>query len=475
MHRRPRVVLAAAAAILWSALPSEASPTDTDETPRSERLGVDLAAFGGDVELGFDELDERILWRFGMAPDGRAILRQILELRLLDALARERGLVVTEAMLGRRWEDLDRETRASGVEGGLDAYLESQGIERATFRRYLELAIVHETLTRRGLGIPDGDPLTSEQQTMWLESQITERGYSEEACPWSTGVVARCGDLTIRRDEYSERLREELPREAVRDLCYDLLLEKSVLTRMPDLAASALADAVEEEIGRRRVEVEANPEFQGVPYEKLLEAQGLSLEALRHDPAIRVAALAHLWVDRSNTDEDLRSVYTAERELFDGRHGAGVETSVLVLNAARYKNELNPRTFEEAESELEALRARIDSPEDFERLAREHSEDPRSRTGGGRIGVVAAGSPGVPSELRDAIFAALDEHPGEEVEGLVLGPVRLQGGCVLVQLGERRPAPTWDEMSAHVHRELRRRFLAERLPPDSVVTWRDAD
>ena len=211
-------------------------------------------------------------------------------------------------------------------------------------------------------------------------------------------------------------------------------------------------------------------EYKGFP---IAGVGDLATAGLRNDPAIRVAALAHLWIDRSHTEEDLRAVYAAERELFDGRYGSGVEARVLLLNAARYKNDLNPRTFEEAEAELEELRGRIDAPEDFERLAREHSEDPRTRASGGSIGVVAAGSPGVPAELREAIFAALEEHPGD-VDGMLLGPLRLQGGCVLVQLGERRPAPTWEEMSTHVHRELRRRFLSEALAPDSVVTWRDA-
>jgi len=67
----------------------------------------------------------------------------------------------------------------------------------------------------------------------------------------------------------------------------------------------------------------------------------------------------------------------------------------------------------------------------------------------------------------------LDRESGDVV-GRVLGPLRIQGGVVLVQLGERRAVPSWDDMSAHVHRELRRRFLDELLQPSQVATWLDA-
>jgi len=116
---------------------------------------------------------------------------------------------------------------------------------------------------------------------------------------------------------------------------------------------------LEAEIERRRAVAAVNPMYQGVDYDDLLQAKGLSIEALRRDPAIQVSALAQMWVDRSRTDADLRETYEAEREMFDGRYGEGVEVRVLLLRAAKYKNELIQRTFEEAEEELARLRAQM--------------------------------------------------------------------------------------------------------------------
>jgi hypothetical protein len=91
------------------------------------------------------------------------------------------------------------------------------------------------------------------------------------------------------------------------------------------------------------------------------------------------------------------------------------------------------------------------------------------------VGRFTRGTPGVPEALREAVFAELERREGEdlEAEGALLGPVRLQNGVVLAQISKRQPAPTWETMRGHVHRELRRRFLEESLSRDSVVTYLD--
>lgn len=453
--------------------PVQDGPVEAD-TPREPRLGVELAATAGDVVVTFEELDELILWRHGRSQEGRAALRQLLELRVLEELAAEQELAVTDRQLALRWAELDEEIRASGVEGGLEAYLESNDVSHDTFRDYLRLAILHEMLTRRALEVDDETEVSGEQQTQWLAGVLEERGYEELPHPWSDGVVARSGELAITRDELAEHLRTVLGDEELSDACYELLLEKRVLARLPDLGEDALAAAVDEEIERRRQEAEADERFAGVSYERLLEAQGLSLDALRRDPAIRVAALARLWIDRTHDDEALRAAYAAEREFFDGLFGEGLELSALFLRAARFANELNPRTFEEAEEELIELRGRMRGLEDFRRLATTHSEDTATREQGGAMGIVTRGAVQVPEPLRAAAFGALDRARAagaEDASGEIVGPVRIQGGVVLLCLGERRPAPPWEAMADHVHRELRRRFLGEVLPRSSVTTW----
>lgn len=470
-----RCLVLATGSLAWAQEPPRA-PEPQAETPSEERLGRDLAAYGRDAVLTFAELDTLILWRHALTVEGRAALRQLLDMRMLERLGEEAKLEVTPAMLNRRWEELDRQVRSGGIPGGLQQYIADSDVDLEVFRATLRLAIVHELLSRRALGVSEDAPISSEQQTMWLEGVLEERGYAEEAHPWSDGVVARCGDVTIGTDEFAEFLRDQLPPEDIVEACYQLLIEKGIRARMPDLSDEALAREVDEEIARRRAAAERNPIYQGIAYDDLLGAKGLSIAALRRDPAIHVSSLAQIWIDRSKTVEDLRETYEAERAFFDGRFGEGVELRVIVLRAAKYKNELIQRDFDEAERELLEMRARIRGIEDFERLARLHSEDPNSREEGGLIGTVTRGAAGVPSALREAAFAKLDAEEGE-VAGTILGPIRLPnlGSAMLVCLGARRPTPTWETMAQFVHRELRARFLDEVLPKSSVRTWLDVD
>jgi hypothetical protein len=429
------------------------------------------AARAGGLELSFADLDALLLARHAGAPEGRGALRELLERSVLEKVAAEERVEITPAQLNARWKELDQATREQGVDGGLPEYLEQNGVDPELFRSLLRLSLAQEVLARRGLGIPDGDPITPEQQTMWLEGVIEERGYEELPRPWKD-VVARCGDATITRDDYAAMLRDRVSEDALRSAAHEILLERRILARMPDVAPDVIERAATEEIARRRADAEANPEYKGLAYEQLLGARGLTIESLQRDPAIRIAALARLWSERNLRDEDLRTAYESEREEFDARFGEGVAVAILHLNAAENKNPLVPRTFEEAEQELVALRARIGSSEDFLRLAKEKSEHVASKPKGGQLGVLTRRSTLLPSDVRDEVFRALDAKGGDAT-GTILGPLRLQGGCILVCLGARRPAPTWEEMSVEVGRELRRRFLDGCLTRAEVKLWRD--
>lgn len=443
---------------------------------KGPKLGSEYAAVAGDQTLTYGELDELLLLRHGVSPDGRAALRQLLELKLIDHLGQVDGVSISAKELSRRWSAIDREVRGTGLERGLEQYLEQEEVDAETFREVLRKGLLHEKLTRRALKLGPNEPLGAEQQNLWLTSVLTARPYQEYPHPWRTGIVATSGELQISCSEFAEHLRAMLANDALIDACYQLLLIKHLERRMPDLAESALDEAIEQEVDRRRREAEADPRFQGAKYEQLLRAKGLSIEGVRRDASTRVAALAHLWIDRTHDDRSLRATYEAERELFDGLYGEGLELYVLTLKAARFKNDLNPRTFEEAEAELETLRGQMQGTADFKRLAALHSEDPSTREGGGRMGVITRGAVTIPSPLRTAAFEVL-EQAGEEhrddLAGTIVGPVRIQGSVALLCLGTRRPAPSWDTMARYVHREMRRRFLEEVLPRASLATWLD--
>jgi hypothetical protein len=428
----------------------------------------EIVAHALDTTLSSSELEDLLYIRRAAGEDGRATLRHMAEARLLERLGRDNRIAEDDAKLEQKVQALDSERLRAGDSEGLASHLKKARLTRAEFKHFLWLADVQETLTRRALGLSDGKPVTADQQKIWIEEELAKHGFQPFTPPWKDGLAARAADFTIPGAEFLLYLRQRLPSETLREDCYQLLLQKRMLARMPDLAPEKLAKAVAEELQRRRDEAKLDPKNRGIGLDQILAAQGIVVERLSEDPAMRISALSKLWVERSYDADTLKRTYQNERELFDGLYGPAHEVGYLFLRAAGFKNQLNPRTFEEAERELQALVARVRTREEFRELAKKTSEDADTKVSGGDIGWVGPLTPKVPRELRDEVVRRL-ALPDANAQG-VAGPLRLPNGVCLVWIGRRRPAPTWDVMSGYVRAELRRRFVEDVLPRNAVVT-----
>jgi len=458
-------LLLACAAIALARGQGDAGPSYSDD---------EVAARAGETRLLWKDLDPLIRSRRILSKDGRDSLKHLAQSMVLDRLAKERGIQVPDAVVDKRWKDLDEQVKASGDKDGIAGLMKRARLSTSEFRRFLVLSFVQETLTRRALGLDDRAEVKGEQQELWMDEAMRDREYRELPPPWTDGIVARCSDFTIQVQDLVRTLRRRLPPADLHEDCYQMLLLQRVLAKMPDLAPKTLDKAIDDEIARRRDDAAADPRNKGVSWEKLVAAQGNVLDTIRDDPAIRIAALARLWVDRTAGPDGLKRTYEADRAHFDGQYGAAIETSMVYLRGAQFKNDLNPRSFQDAEGELAKLAKDIRSFEDFQRLARERSEDAVTRASGGALGLVSAGSERVPVEIRDAVAKALHAPAGagagrDPAQSLV-GPIRVPTGATLLWLGARRETPTWDTMAVQVHRELRKKFLDETLPRTSVVT-----
>lgn len=454
--------------------PQTARPRDAGAAVARDQV----AARGGDRVLSFDEFDSILLLRHGASEAATAALTHLCNSGLLRVLAQERNVRIDERDIEARWQELDREIKQTG-ESGLHAYLKKSGVDTVEFRDHLRLGLVQERLAKQDLGIPPDRPISGEQQTNWLNGVLRERGLTRVEAPWKDGVVAHCAGLSIRVEEFVRELRKEVSADDVGNIAHQMLLERGILERMPDVPPESVERAVGDELARRRAETREDPRFKGLSYEQVLRAQGVDAERIELDPAIRVAALSRLWVDRKYPDEKLRERYESDRARYDGLFGEAIETHVLFLRAAEFENDLNPRSFAEAERELAALAERVRTRTEFQYEAQRRSEDRATREKEGFWGWITRGSGQIADSVKEAIFDALDSGrydpaaPADDPQKRVVGPVRNKSGVVLLWLGDRRPAPTWDEMKENVHRDLRRAFLEEVLPKSSVRTFRD--
>lgn len=104
------------------------------------------------------------------------------------------------------------------------------------------------------------------------------------------------------------------------------------------------------------------------------------------------------------------------------------------------------RTPEQAASEIQAIRARIESGEDFAALASELSDDPGSKTRGGDLGFFGRGQ--MVGEFEEAAFGAI---PGE-----LVGPVNTTFGAHLIRVEERREGGlrSFEEVSEQIRNQI---------------------
>lgn len=412
-----------------------------------------------------EALEALLLDRYGHAESGRDLLDLFLKARLLETMATREGIAVSQADVTRRWEELDKHSKAAGQT--LADEIQRRNLTAGQFREFLRLALVQERLTRSALGLPKNAEVSGAQQEIWLQQEMGTRGL--EVLPPSPGVeglMARCGEITVTRAEFARFLFERLGREDVRESAWHLLLLQAIEKRMPDLAPEARQQALQEELERRRRKHEA--EYPTITYEQRLGATGRTLEGMRSDPSVAIAALSRLWVDRTAGPEGIRTTYEKERDLFEARYGEALRTALLFRVAGRFVNDLCPRTFEQAEEELRKLAAKIRNQADFTQHVARYSEEPGTKKQQGDLGWVTRGDARVPAELREALFQAVETGGTIPEGGRLVGPVRLGSGCGLLWVSALRPSPSWEEMSERVHEELRRRFLEELMPKESV-------
>jgi hypothetical protein len=411
------------------------------------------------------ELEALVLERYGYAETGRDLLDLFLKARLLDSLAAKNGIVVGQAEVTHRWEELEKRSKAGGLP--LSAEIERRHLTPDQFREFLRLALVQERLARKALGLAPGSEVSGDKQEIWLQQEISSRGL--EVLPpaaGTDGILARCGEISITRAEFARFLYERLEHSDLEESAWHLLLLQAIEKRMPDLSRTARQGAIDEELARRRRKHEA--EFPNVTFEQRLGATGRTLDSLRRDPSVAIAALSRLWVDRTAGPEGVRRTYEEEREQFEARYGEAVRAAVLFRVAGRFKNDLCPRTFEQAEDELSKVAGRVTSQAEFAAEVERMSDDPGSKKQKGDLGWVTRGDARVPADLREALFHVLETGGALPEQGRLIGPVRLDSGCALLWASGRRASPSWEEMSERVHEELRRRFLEREMPRSSV-------
>lgn len=451
--------------------PDSEARTDAASESALRRDAIDAgkaAAQLGATTIAFDELDRLLLDRHALGPIARDALQFLAQSALIGHLGAQAEIAVTDEQVDARFDELDRRTRENGVEGGLKGHMERSGVSYDDFMRALHDQLVLAELTRRALGLPEDAAVPEHDQQIWLDQQMEARELQRLARPWQDGVVARLGEVEIHADALAVRLRDTLGDAKLRDALFQLMLAKRVEGECADLPAEARADAIEAEIERRRAETESNPAYQGVSFDALLKAQGLDPEHYGEDPAVRIAALSTLLIDRRYAGAKLEEAYRAEKAAFDARFGESVRAYLIFAVASDEPDEIIKFTRETARERLGDIAETIDSEPAFAATAARLGQDATNGIAATDLDRVHRNDDRLDDELCETVFRLYDSG----VRG-VSEPVDMSTGVGLFFIGEHRPTPDFAGMRDAVHTELRRRMLVDLIPMDAFVTYLD--
>jgi hypothetical protein len=394
---------------------------------------------------------------------GAAALDQIVQERLVERAARRRGIRVTAKEIDSRLAELEAGMREqSQGRAGIEDQLAALKMTREEFRALLAKSIACERMMALDFSLPQGSKIPPEKQSLWFqELKSRERVRTDPLPPGAAAVIGDDLPETIGRTELGLRLFKSLP-PPERDQLFDEFVGVEVVT----VAAAAQGlevtrERIDQEVAERTLLLRARLAADKIPgadldYLGWLKSRGEDPQAFVATERFRAEILLKEMTRARHGEDGFRHYYEARRALFDAQFGRRVRLSTIFLKGAAQKSAKVPRTWAEAQAELEQLKSRVattiaPAAETFVGLAKLRSED-ASASRGGDLGFLAQAE----LERRGLPKGLLDAKPGT-----IEGPLTVADGAHLLLVVEQKDSAPFEEIAAEVEKAARREVMKE--------------
>ncbi|MGE0145246.1 MAG: peptidylprolyl isomerase [Planctomycetota bacterium] len=440
----------AVVSILLAAFPATSSAQDRDPPVALYRL-----ANGERAAVLRSDLARELAARLRHTADGKEAAEGLIDLHVIGAAAKRLGIAPSAAEIGKKTQQIADDLAAKG--DSLAAYLGRLSMDQKTFEeRFVRAGVVQEQVVLRTLGSTDPNAVTPELIQLWLREARTTYAVETDPQKLPKDAIATVDGKPIDMVELGVTLFAVVDEPTREKHIRRFVLRDLIHREAVGLGIEVTADDIAEELARRRVRIESDPRFRGVPYDKWLEeTQGMTIDEFRASPHLRATVEQRLISERLHPDKDLRESLARDRKAVLRRHGEKRALSAIMIRAMDTPNGLVSRTPAMAADDLRAVRKQCEEGRPFAELARVHSEDPGSKVKGGSIGEF----PRETDELPESILAAAFELPLFGISE----PLTIEGGMALVRVDTILPPPRDTELIARLRDELTEAWLAERL------------
>jgi PPIC-type PPIASE domain len=145
------------------------------------------------------------------------------------------------------------------------------------------------------------------------------------------------------------------------------------------------------------------------------------------------AYMNKLTVAQSGGAVDAKQYYDSHKDEFDTAKLSGIAIAFNPPGTPASPNGPN-RTEQEAQQKADDVEKKIKAGGDITALARTESDDQRSAAQGGSLGTLSASQPGVPKEIKDAVFGKLQA-------GQISEPIRMPNAFYIIRVDSRTQQP----------------------------------
>jgi parvulin-like peptidyl-prolyl isomerase len=385
---------------------------------------------------------------------GRETLANLVDEVLLANEASRRHIVVTDAEVDCAVNQYD--CRLKQAKTSLDAEMKSQGISIELFRSKVRIQLVLERLTREDQHIGKNDPVTNEQQKVWLKNKRDASKIELDRSKLTRGECALVDGTPIPDAAFVRALLTSA-RKDVRKVA-DFMVQFVFAMHLLQQAGVELSDAdIEQEFQERKRWFESNPEYRGIEYEAIVkERTGLDAAQLKASRGFRVNAAISKLGRKLFSPTDVKGYYDMNLGSFGPWYTV---RHLLIRGSDRTQRDISGKLIQpldQARRQIDGIRADMVKGKPFEDLARMYSEHMPSKI---RSGLLDPFTPkGAPTS-----FPELGEAVTKLEIGKVSEPILTSAGYHLVRVERMDPPKPLDQVEPEIRQHLATRYFNDAL------------
>jgi peptidyl-prolyl cis-trans isomerase SurA len=387
---------------------------------------------------------------------GRETLVSLVDETLVSNEANKRKATVADADVDCKVQQLDCELRKART--SLDAEIQAKGISLDVFRSKLRKQILLEQLTREDQRIPNGSPVTNEQQKVWLKSRRDAAKIELDRSKLKRGETAVIDGEVIEDVVFTRALLSSTERKDVRKIV-DFLIQYTFGMHLLEQTGAPLTNAdVEQEFEERKRLFETNPEFRGISFESFVqERTGYDPKGLKASRPFRLNAAVTKLGRKLFGPNDVQGYYDLNLAWFGPRY---IVRHLLIRGSDHPLRDQSGKALTQslakARQQIEGIRREIDQGKRFEDLIPMYSEHFPTKLRGGLLDAFTVKEPpqGFP-ELGEAV---------RKMEIMKLSaPVVTSAGYHLVRVERMEPAPPVEQVEGRIRGQLAAKYFSDAL------------